>query len=244
MLWLRTGGVVTLLLLCGAPLELRGQGTGAGAGASALGADPPKRPLMVAPPEPILKRYAVEAKAQGKTEIEKPVRYAHNSVIVFFSDWIRRATIVVATPTRLAAAQTVLPHTIVSWHIFTVARTLKTSAIADPPSCPDQPPADLHVSSGEFAVPLEGGTAEIDGVTVRLVRRDPSTEFVPGSKYLLIGLPCGNRNLLVGGAIDVYRVLENGDLAGYDSPEHRAVRIRSLGSIDALQQYIDTLPKP
>jgi hypothetical protein len=193
-----------------------------------------------------LDEYVAEAKAQGKSEIDARVYNRERLSLAFPDDWLRASAVVVARPARLEAQQTVLPNNIVTWNVFKILRTLKTSWKPDPSGCHLWPrPPSLQLASDELAVPLEGGSAVIDGVTVRLLRTDPNTPFDLQGEYLLIAPTCLGHTLPIPGPnSSVYRILPDGQLMNKAPDDFElAYFVRSLGSVNAVQNYISRLPR-
>jgi hypothetical protein len=51
------------------------------------------------------------------------------------------------------------------------------------------------VEANEVAVPLEGGSALVDGVTIRILHNDSTTQFRRDEQYLLVRSTCSNQIL-------------------------------------------------
>jgi hypothetical protein len=201
---------------------------------------PPKRPQIISPPEPLLARYAVEAKAHRKDEFEVSARYPEASIMVSPSAWLRSSTVVLAKPVRVAAAQTVLIDTIVTWHVFEAVETLNKPSVPAPWACSRwQPSTELRLEANEIAVPLEGGSALVDGVTIRILRHDSTTQFRLDEQYLLVGSTCSNQILPLPAVIDaVYRVQPGGTLSNTESVTYLAAFILSFGSVNGVRSYL------
>jgi hypothetical protein len=237
MAWRHIG--VVFSLICGASFVVQTQ---QGKGASTIeGATPPPSRIVIAPPLRLLERYAAEAKTQGKTEIERAVRYSDSNVLVPLDRALRRSSVVLVTPSQLDAGQTVLADTIVGWHIFRVLRTLKENPAPESSGkCAWERPKDVRPKADEIAVSLEGGAAQVAGVTVRLVRTDPDSHFKAGEEYLLLGSTCASGDFPLEGRSDVYHVLPNGKLT-HEHSDSLTQQVMGLGSVDAMQQFIDKL---
>jgi hypothetical protein len=188
-----------------------------------------------------LAEYAAEAKAKGKATIEVTASSGELKVITPPDQWLSVSSVILANPMRLSGMETVLPYTVLTWNVFTIVQTLKKDPGPEPSGCSRfEQPSQLTLEPNEIAVPLEGGTALIDGVTIKIVRRDSATRFKLDQQYLLIGRSCKPRILLLAAPESgAYRVIPDRTLENPESDDFLlASFIRWLGSVDAVKQYL------
>jgi hypothetical protein len=128
-----------------------------------------------------------QAKAKGETKVGL-VELCYMADEGKLDQALQYTTIVTAVP--VASAVQVEPDTILTWHKFKVSSDLseaKTCGLPCNPA-PNPPLSLLPLAHDEIAIPFEGGTVEVDGVTVTVSARRPNfrndeeyTLFLDGS---------------------------------------------------------------
>lgn len=142
--------------------------------------------------------------------------------------------VVVAVSKGLSVAQTVTPNWIASWHVFDLERRIASGAPGVP--CPERP-TTLELNASEVAVIAYGGTANVDGVRVTLTSGLESSWKV-GSRYLLVGSPCGPHAMLAGGKFGPWSVGDDGALVPASWQRSAAARFPQLASLSSVEALL------
>jgi hypothetical protein len=185
-----------------------------------------------------LRVAAEEARAKGE-----------QSVTVWFSggipddaggldDALDHFNVVIASP--VSSAVTIEPSFILTWYKFRIQEELSVAKKCEPcQELLETPPQLLPLARNEIAIPVTGGTAEIEGVQVTVKSRRP-TNFVVGQRYLLFlrtGTAPSNVAYLGGGPSGAYQIDQNGRLISA-SKSALSGEVMSSETLPGLRKYI------
>lgn len=145
---------------------------------------------------------------------------------------LRKSAVYVATATRIDVLKEVIESDIYTWQVLRVEQTLASAA---PLKGCHALPASVHLEPGEIAVPMLGGTAVIEGVTVSLTSSTPST-LKEGQRYLAVGDACGKNVVAAGGTLGMLPVNDEGALKPL--PAQQAALTPSLRTVPDVQAFI------
>ena len=194
-------------------------------------------PVIALPAEKGTLQILVDsAKAQGKTSVSYLALPADgDSQRPPFDQFLRDSVVFVATSQRRDAPLVVTTsQTMITWHLFHVERML--SAGGPSAACPIVPDS-LSIGGRDIAVPVFGGTAIVDGVTVTLAGAGTGPTTLPaGERYLIAGARCEGSVVLGGGLLGIWRL--DGDGMLIPREDQRGSLMESLRSVAAIESYL------
>ncbi len=163
-------------------------------------------------PEPdSLRGMARQAKRQGKTAITFRHHEDERGAASHLDDLLRSESVVLATPADPASIQVTEKFYIYTWHVFRVLRVLAQPPPRSSLGCDAAPPR--HLTEHEIAIPLGGGTAVVDDVSITMESNDSDVTFERGREYLFLATLCANGvTLLSQGGADVFGVTPDGHI--------------------------------
>jgi len=186
-----------------------------------------------------LQWHAQQAKSKGKASAEI-VEFPGLSDQSNLDEAVERYTVVTAIP--IASAVQPETGTILTWHKFRVVSVLSKASKCEPcDPAPNIPPRLLPLLPSEIAVPLEGGTARVDGVTITVRAAAPRLEMNQLYLLFLRGAAGSNQVAELGGETLkwVFKVDKHGKLfavSNRTSPLSRDVM--SIGASDLIHEHI------
>jgi hypothetical protein len=139
----------------------------------------------------LLKEDAERAKLRGLTAmtVRQLTEYGNPTL----SELIQSRSVVVLRPTRLNVATTVASTTIRTWHVFVIDESLSDRPPQQLTSfhCRGPAPDSVVLGQSEIAIEFEGGTAQVDGVSLT-VADQWSFEPALDARYLAFLVQCDN----------------------------------------------------
>jgi hypothetical protein len=159
-------------------------------------------------------------------------------------DLLTKYSLVVVTPLRVNAAQTVANAGIQSWTVFRLVEVVvnrPTSA----ERCRWPLPSSLSLKSGELAFVRSGGSTTIDGVTITM----NTNAFLPEDStrnYLVVAVTCPNGvaySALPISEESVFEITPQGRIvSGPGTRFPSQIEMQALGTLDRVKNYVASLP--
>jgi len=186
-----------------------------------------------------LQWHAQQAKSKGKAGAEI-VEFPGLSDQSNLDEAVERYTVVTGIP--IASAVQPETDTILTWHKFKVVSVLSKAAKCEPcDPAPNIPPGLLPLLPSEIAVPLEGSTATVDGVTITVRAAAPHLEMNQLYLLFLRGTAGSNQVAELGGGTGewVFKVSNKGKLFATSSRTSALSRnVMSIGISDLIREHI------
>ena len=188
--------------------------------------------------------YVKEAQTEGRQKINIPaptVEYLGGAGTISLDEASSSSTVVVA---HLISKQSYAgSDDVITWNRFIIDEVLSEAKDLPCPACvPPDPPADLApLQLGEFLLPKNGGTVNVEGIEIE--QRDHNfPEFKQNQKYLLlINLYPSGVARTVGGPVGVFIIEQNDRVLPITESEHRIrkdLKEKYANSLDGFRKHL------
>jgi hypothetical protein len=149
---------------------------------------------------------------------------------------LSHSTPLVLSPVRLDVAETILPSSIYTWHVFSVTQSLRPPVVFGTGACFGTPPA-LQVRNDELAIQFFGGSTVVTGVTLTFYDTSVPSLSV-GDQYLAFVAHCSPTAASIpDGPFGWFDVDRTGTISS--ATTHPAAQdIVRFGTIDKLQESL------
>lgn len=184
-----------------------------------------------------LTRVAVAAKQQGRSSATIDYFHEPNFLDSNLDEALKRYSFVTAIASAKQQVE-VTPDEIRTWFVFDrvdhVAGVETTSSQCES----TRPPTTVSLNSGQLAMPLLIGSADVQGVRLTMKGPDSQAGFRPGEEYLLFGQLCPDRVLRPAyGAFSVFHVDPERRIrpVATSQPNQISAAVAELGTVEALK---------
>lgn len=154
---------------------------------------------------------------------------------------LRSCAVIVATPVGAEGVQGLDESYIYTWRVFRILKRGPLGRTAHAAGAFPTIPRGVHpLGPGYVAIPVVGGTAEIDGVRITMVSNDSGLVFEPGRRYLMfVRMGPHGGALLAEGAFGIFRIAKDGSIMPFlaNAQARFTEQVLALKTVDGLFAY-------